>query len=178
MAGAGFHFDSRGIGKLLQQGRLQVPPNQRSYAWREKHIRNLFQDLNEAVSKGDGANEYFLGTIVLVQKGSETPSIVDGQQRLATTTILLARIRDRFLDLNRENSARSIEDSFLRNINRKTEREDPRIQLNIEDNEFFIQKILPPRLDLSSGKALHQSNKRLLRASKMANELTIDLVKH
>jgi hypothetical protein len=114
MAGPGFNFDSRGIGKLLQQGRLQVPPNQRSYAWREKHIRNLFQDLNEAISKGDANAEYFLGTIVLIQKGSETPSIVDGQQRLATTTILLARIRDRFLELNRENSARSIEDSFLR----------------------------------------------------------------
>jgi Protein of unknown function DUF262/Protein of unknown function (DUF1524) len=178
MAGVGFHFDSRGIGKLLQQGRLQVPPNQRSYAWREKHIRNLFQDLNEAISNGDGTNEYFLGTIVLVQKSSEEPSIVDGQQRLATTTILLARIRDRFLDLNRDNSARSIEDSFLRNINRKTELEDPRIQLNLEDNEFFIKKILPARLDLSSEKPLRPSNRRLLRASKMADELMKDLVKH
>src|SRR5258706_8278130 len=178
MAGVGFHFDSRGIGKLLQQGRLQVPPNQRSYAWREKHIRNLFQDLNEAISNGDGTNEYFLGTIVLVQKSAEEPSIVDGQQRLATTTILLARIRDRFLDLNRDNSARSIEDSFLRNINRKTELEDPRIQLNLEDNEFFIKKILPARLDLSSEKSLRPSNRRLLRASKMADELMKDLGKH
>lgn len=178
MAGPGFHFDSRGIGKLLQQGRLQVPPNQRSYAWREKHIRNLFQDLNEAISKGDASAEYFLGTIVLIQKGSETPSIVDGQQRLATTTILLARIRDRFLELNRENSARSIEDSFLRNINRRTELEDPRIQLNLEDNEFFIKKILPPRVDLSLEKTGRASNRRLLRASKMAGELMMDLVKH
>ena len=104
MSGSGFRFDSLGIGKLLHQGRLQVPGNQRSYAWREKHIRNLFQDLNEAVSKGDDGT-YFLGTIVLIQKGAETPSIVDGQQRIATTTILLARICDCFLNLNRDQSA-------------------------------------------------------------------------
>src|SRR5829696_5223939 len=106
MAGSGFRFDDVGIGKLLQQGRLLVPPNQRSYAWREKHVRYLLQDLNEAVYKGDGA-AYFLGTIVLIQKSTETPAIVDGQQRLATTTILLARIRDELLNLNREQSGRS-----------------------------------------------------------------------
>ena len=61
--------DGKGIGKFLREGRLQVPPNQRSYAWREKHIRNLLQDMNEAIEKGDA--EYFLGTIVLVRKDAD-----------------------------------------------------------------------------------------------------------
>ena len=89
-----FQFETRGIGKLLRQGRLEVPPNQRSYAWRATHIRNLLQDLNEALTRREKADEYFLGTIVLIDRPGEAPSIVDGQQRIATTTILRARIRD------------------------------------------------------------------------------------
>jgi hypothetical protein len=178
MAGTGFHFDNKGIGKFLREGRLQVPPNQRSYAWREKHIRNLLQDLNESVTKSD-SGEYFLGTIVLIQKGSDTPSIVDGQQRLATTTILLARIRDQFLRLKREGTARSIEESFLSNIDRSTELEVPRIHLNLEDNEYFIKKILPRlAMDESPESGMKASNRRLRRASEIANEFVSDIVKH
>ena len=44
MAGADLKIGVRGIGALLHEGRLQVPFNQRSYAWREKHVRNLLQN--------------------------------------------------------------------------------------------------------------------------------------
>ena len=36
-----YGFDHMGIGKLLKDGRLAVPPNQRSYAWEEKHVTDL-----------------------------------------------------------------------------------------------------------------------------------------
>jgi uncharacterized protein with ParB-like and HNH nuclease domain len=86
-----FEFSGFGVGELLKRGRLQVPPNQRSYAWEDRHVRNLLEDLNEAIS--NDADDYFLGTIVLISEGHGDPSIGDGQQRTATTTILLARIR-------------------------------------------------------------------------------------
>jgi uncharacterized protein with ParB-like and HNH nuclease domain len=114
-----FQFESMGIGRLLKQSRLMVPPNQRPYAWEERHVRDLFQDLNEALTKDD--EDYFLGTIVLIQSGRETSSIADGQQRLATATILLARIRDRLIRLSRQRRARSLDDMFLRNIDIDTE---------------------------------------------------------
>ena len=87
-----FDFDSMGIGDLLKKGLLTVPPNQRSYAWQEKHVRELLQDLNEAITNDDP--DYFLGTIVLVMKPDGVPSIADGQQRIATTSMILARMRD------------------------------------------------------------------------------------
>jgi hypothetical protein len=55
-----------------------------------RHVENMLQDLNEAITNDD--NEYFLGTIVLIQPPRAIPSIADGQQRLATVTILLARL--------------------------------------------------------------------------------------
>src|SRR5665213_1710679 len=105
MAGTRFEFADYGIGELLKRGRLQVPPNQRSYAWEERHIRSLFEDLNEAITNDE--DDYFLGTIVLVSDGVSDPSIEDGQQRIATTTILLARIRDKLFAINRAPGARS-----------------------------------------------------------------------
>src|SRR6185437_6895545 len=148
MASADLKIDHKGIGALLHEGRLQVPFNQRSYAWREKHVRNLLQDLDQEIERADGS-EYFLGTIVLIQKGSEPPTIVDGQQRLATVSILLARIRDHLIRLNRLGSAQSIEESFLTNIDRKTELRVSRLQLNLEDNAFYLDKILPPNVEVT-----------------------------
>lgn len=175
MASADLKIGVKGIGGLLHDGRLQVPFNQRSYAWREKHVRNLFQDLDEEIERGDGS-EYFLGTIVLIQKGSEPPTIVDGQQRLATISILLARIRDHLVKLNKVASAQSIEESFLTNIDRRTEQRVSRLQLNLEDNAFYLDKILPPNVEIAQPPA-SRSNRRLLRASNLAREKCDDLIK-
>src|SRR6516162_6565336 len=119
MAGTRFEFHGCGIGELLKRGRVQVPPNQRSYAWEERHVRNLLEDLSEAI--GNNAEDYFLGTIVVVSDGRADPSIADGQQRTATTTILLARIRDRLFSIGRGASARSIDTDFIRSTDRNTE---------------------------------------------------------
>ena len=119
MATGNFSFDIKSIGKLLKAERLAVPPNQRPYKWEETHIKNLLQDFDEAISNDD--QDYFLGTIVLVQQGRNRPSIQDGQQRLATTTILLARIRDMLHGVSRDASARSVDSDFIRDIDRTTE---------------------------------------------------------
>ena len=119
MATGNFSFDIKSIGKLLKAERLAVPPNQRSYKWEETHIKNLLQDFDEAISNDD--QDYFLGTIVLVQQGRNRPSIQDGQQRLATTTILLVRIRDMLHGVSRDATARSVDSDFIRDIDRTTE---------------------------------------------------------
>lgn len=51
-----------GIGHLLIDNKLVVPRHQRSYAWKEEHVKALFEDYSEAIRKKN--NEYFLGTIV------------------------------------------------------------------------------------------------------------------
>lgn len=183
-------FENKGIGKLLRQGRLDVPPNQRSYAWGETHIRNLLQDLNEAITQGGKGDEYFLGTIVLIGREGEAPSIVDGQQRIATVTVLLARIRDHLNSINRQPVGSYIEETFLSNIDIKSEARVPRIKLNLEDNEFFKSEILPKQIPADAAKAAKErkkfptpggvrpSNRRLIRASDMTREFVADVIKH
>jgi uncharacterized protein with ParB-like and HNH nuclease domain len=78
MASTKFQFEN-GIGSLLRDGRLVVPPNQRSYAWEDRHVQNLLQDLNEAITITNDQDEY-LGTIVLIEPPKTIPSIADGQE--------------------------------------------------------------------------------------------------
>ena len=185
-----FQFENKGVGKLLRQGRLDVPPNQRSYAWGETHIRNLLQDLNEAITQGGKGDEYFLGTIVLIGREGDAPSIVDGQQRIATITVLLARIRDHLNSINRQPVGSYIEETFLSNIDIKSEARVPRIKLNLEDNEFFTSQILPNQIPADAAKAakdrkktivpgqVRPSNRRLMRASDMTREFVSDVIKN
>src|SRR5688572_8068258 len=84
--------DHLGLGEILHTRKLSVPPNQREYSWTDKEVTTMLQDFAAAIH--DGGGDYFLGTIVVVAKDDNLFEIVDGQQRLATTAILFAAIRD------------------------------------------------------------------------------------
>ena len=181
MASTKFIFENKGIGSLLREGRLIVPPNQRSYAWEDRHVQNLLQDLNEAIANDQ--DEYFLGTVVLIEPPKTVPSIADGQQRIATATILLARIRDRLFTLKREAGAREVDNQYLRNTDMETEEQVPRLTLNLEDNDYFKASILASSNDSGFDPtaretlAIRPSNKRMLRASELIEEFIDVLLK-
>ena len=163
-----FDFDDMGIADLLRTGTLTTPPNQRSYAWQERHVKNFLEDISYAIETGE--DDYFLGTVVLIQRDREDPSIADGQQRIATTSIAIARIRDLFLTIGREQSARSIDSDFLRTVDRRSEATLARLNLNIEDNGYFQRTILASPLDSDFNAAVsinpsRASNARLKEAS-------------
>jgi Protein of unknown function DUF262/Protein of unknown function (DUF1524) len=122
-----------GLGGVLKQFRLVVPPNQREYSW-EEEVTTLFQDLTKAILDGEG--EYFLGTVVTIPRKPELLEIVDGQQRLATTAILLAEIRNYLL--GREDIiSESITNDFLTVIDRDKRERVAKLQMNSADNEYF-----------------------------------------
>src|SRR3990167_502662 len=108
-------FDRIGLGTILKRYRLAVPPNQRDYSWEDQHVKTLFNDLAEAISADE--SEYFLGTIVGVDKALNLLEIVDGQQRLATTVIFLCEVRNYLKDLEPIIS-QDITKSFLTDIDR------------------------------------------------------------
>ncbi len=166
-------FEHKGIGAVLSHNRLAVPLNQREYSWEEEHVRELFHDFANAIANNRGT--YFLGTIVLTRGDSDVPEVSDGQQRLATTTILLASIRDYFAQNGDSKRALSIEQDFLRTTDRRTTDTVPRLKLNVDDNEFFTRAIVSPpeskeRKNVVPKKASHQR-------IKMASELAAKHIK-
>jgi len=103
-------FQEIGLGGILKAYRLKVPSNQREYSWTEREVTTLFTDLAKAISN-ERTEDYFLGTIVTIPRAHDVLEVADGQQRLATTAILLAEIRN-YLKPNEELIAESIEREF------------------------------------------------------------------
>jgi hypothetical protein len=128
------------IGRALAANDLEVPVNQRSYRWEEKHIKELFDDLATAIDLGD--NEYFLGSIVVIKNDEGRPQVVDGQQRLATTMILLAAIRDYFYKDGQKERAQSIENDYLMKLSLRTEEKEPKLVLSDTDRDYFQKRML------------------------------------
>src|SRR4051794_7546196 len=97
-------YDMVGIGSLVARDEFRVPIYQRSYAWPGEAVEEFFYDLQLALD--EGAPDYFLGTIVLTpSKEDRRTVVIDGQQRLATTSILLAVIRDLWGDRGEDERA-------------------------------------------------------------------------
>ncbi len=127
----------------------------------------MFGDL--AVAIRNRKSSYFLGTIVLT--GGDIPQVVDGQQRLATTAILLAAIRDYFY-LNKEDLLyQSINHDFLYIVARELRDTVPRLMLNTVDNEFFKQRVLSlPTSAERSIQPSRPSHKLIEQAANIAKE--------
>jgi uncharacterized protein with ParB-like and HNH nuclease domain len=159
-----------GIGHAIADNKLMVPIYQRSYAWEKDNITNLYQDWSEAIRRGD--QEYFLGSIVVAHSDQNTYHIIDGQQRLATTSIFLAAIRDYFHAKGELKRAAKVQNDYLLTTDIGTLDELPRLQLNSIDHDFFYKGILlspddPQRKNLHLNNP-RKSHQRLQQASDLA----------
>ena len=84
---------------ILSNNKYSIDYFQREYRWRKENIDQLIDDLYNAFradyrpehSTKDVANyaSYFMGSIVVIAKDDATMSIIDGQQRITSLTLLL-----------------------------------------------------------------------------------------
>ncbi len=158
------------IGHALRDKTLFVPPNQRDYAWKEKHVEDLYSDLSQAIAKN--APEYFLGSIVVIKSEDNRFMVVDGQQRLATSLILLAAIRDFFNEADPDRGLK-FEREYVLASPYKSKELMPHLYLNDRDHEYFFQRVLLPRSDerrtkREKEKPTKQSHQRIGAAAKIA----------
>ena len=128
-----FGFEQAGIGSLLRHNLLRVPTNQREYAWTEREVGQLFTDFARSINAN---SDYFLGTIVTIPRPTGFLEVVDGQQRLATSAILLSAIRMYMREIN-ENMLEQAVGDFLTGIDRARRIRVPRMTLNTSDHELF-----------------------------------------
>lgn len=149
--------DQAGLGSILRQYTVIVPPNQREYVCTKVEARQLFRDFSRAISEG---GSYFLGTIVSIPRSNSRLEVIDGQQRLATTAIFLAAIRDHLRSKHEDILVRALDNEFLTVIDRTKRVTLPRMSLNVADNQFFAAIIEGNR-----PKPLHASHTRLLAAA-------------
>jgi len=64
-----------------------VPLYQRNFAWGEKEISQLLQDIYESFDKNSEGN-YFIGSLVVLRRKNGDFEVIDGQQRLTAITLI------------------------------------------------------------------------------------------
>jgi Protein of unknown function DUF262/Protein of unknown function (DUF1524) len=158
-------FQQVGLGGILRGYRLAVPAHQREYSWTEEEVRTLLQDFAKAIAE---PSEYFLGTVVTVPKSPDMLEIIDGQQRLATTAIFLAQVRN-YLAKQEPLIAESINNGFLTDIDRHRRERVSKLTLNLDDNEYFRILITASEPNLMP-RPLRQSHQLIWDAFRVATD--------
>jgi hypothetical protein len=163
----GLSFEERGIANALTQRILRVPLNQRSYAWDEDAVQTLLDDLHRAFDGGERI--YFLGTIVLTRGPNNQWQVADGQQRLATISIVIAAVRDYLIELGDEQGAKKYQSMYLLDYDVRKKDSTPKLYLNFEDHDFFRDMILkPPAERVEYAGQSFESHERLKAAATLA----------
>lgn len=92
-----------------------VPDYQRQYSWGEEQWEAMWADINSIEKE----RTHFMGSLVVIERsdGINSPNkleIVDGQQRLATLSIILAVIREKYYKEGCDIKAKDINDRYLK----------------------------------------------------------------
>ncbi len=163
-----------GVGHLLADRYIVVPPYQRAYSWTDEQITDLLRDLSDAIRSKD--SEYFLGTIVLTKNNEGSHFVIDGQQRLATVSILICAIRNYFYTIGDKERGDLLHQGYLAKKDLRELTETAHLKLIAADNGFYESAILsrshsaPPARKASRKKQGPASHTRLEQALRLATE--------
>lgn len=171
-----------GIGQLINERRyFAVPRHQRDYAWPIGSVEQFLNDVTSAMKNGD--SDYFMGLIVLVDTddpSSERYEILDGQQRLATTTMVYAAIRNWMKTNGFDDEGTKIQDQFIGISEIGVAQDELRIVLNLNNQKLFQEivvnqcsdALIEKRID-EAGK--HSSDKKLAEAAALCRRNIVQL---
>jgi len=158
---ANIDFEKDTIGHFIADNFLRVPLYQRSFAWELSHVQDLFNDI-----KDSNFEDYFLGTLVVTDKGDYLET-VDGQQRIATISLFLIAVRD-VLRTNYNDKAKYIEHEYILKEALRDEDKKPKLSLNNIDNSFYFERFVQSNQNLEAEK---ESHRRLLNAYESAKSI-------
>jgi len=127
------------ITQFLELNKIQfvIPVYQRNYDWSIPQCQQLLNDILE-VAENDHINAHFIGSIVFIHDDLYTSNtvkeltIIDGQQRLTTLTLIYLVIYQLAQDINHDELANEIMDTYI--INKYIREENYRIKLKLTDN--------------------------------------------
>lgn len=159
------------LSDIIGNGKIyKVPSYQRDYSWKLDHWEDLWADIQAIL---DGERVHYMGSIVLQNKGEKNYSVIDGQQRLATLTLIVLAIikviqnlADRNIDkANNEERIKLLKTKFLGDRDPGSLTYSAKLELNENNNNFFQSHLLVFRPPINE-KTLRDSDKLLWEAYK------------
>lgn len=157
------------FGDLIGNGKIyQVPPFQRDYSWDEENWEDLWQDI--LVLHTDPNASHYMGALVLQNSATSDREfkIIDGQQRLATLSIISIAIIEKIQQLverNQDPEANQerqeiLKRTYLSDRDPRSLRYSSKLLLN-QNNEAFYQSNLINLKKPHNIRSLSKSNQLL-----------------
>jgi hypothetical protein len=153
--------------ELFGNGRIyRVPPYQRDYSWEEEQWEDLWNDVLELRPEPD--DRHYMGALVVEAKSDREFLIIDGQQRLATLSLLaLAAIAKLHAmadggtdpDGNRERAS-ALRNRFIGEKDPASLVESSKLFLNETDDAFYQDYLVQLRRPMNP-RGLPRSNRLL-----------------
>lgn len=147
---------------------FEILPPQRRFKWDRQQVDQLWEDIRKAHTSNH--DSYFLGTLLLVPTNPRKLSVIDGQQRLTTVSLLLAVLRDQCMNFpgteGLERRAHGIQRLITRVDNDGHPTGDMVITLQDADNSIYAK--LTEKLNSTSNSIPGKS--RLARAVRLLRE--------
>eukprot|EP01084_Bolivina_argentea_P283928 486420_1 len=138
---------------------IVLPVFQRKYCWKQQQFRLYWKDLNDIASQN---KKHHIGRFTVFENKNEIV-IMDGQQRITTTLVVIISIRDQFIKYNKTRKHPTI-DTIITTINsvlfntvkrskHRNYKNAKQLQNYDEKNETKDENIWSiPKLDISEGK--------------------------
>ncbi|WP_338869425.1 DUF262 domain-containing HNH endonuclease family protein [Spirosoma sp. SC4-14] len=154
---------------IIGNGKIyQVPVYQRNYSWKEDNWEDLWNDI---VSLSEPESVHYMGSIVLQNQGEKKYTIIDGQQRLVTLSIivfavikLIQELADKHIDeaANRERIS-LLSSKFLEDKDPASLTYSSKLSLNENNNSFYQSHLMVFRPPINE-RTLRDSDKLLWKA--------------
>ncbi len=142
MAKIQFETTNQFLRRIMGNGlRYEVPRFQRDYSWNEEHWNELWKD----ITSQDSREQHYMGCLVFQSLDQNYFLVIDGQQRLATVSIMILAAlyelqsliqKGQHIDQNKER-LEAMKNSFIGSTNPVTLSIQNKLVLNRNNNGYF-----------------------------------------
>ncbi len=189
MAATNFNTENRTYRQLLGNGlTYHIPPFQRDYSWDEEEWEDLWIDILGTFPTQNGSESepaHYMGYLVLQTRDNRIFSVIDGQQRLTTLSLiviasmrLLKRLVSEGVDSdNNQKRLEQLRASYIGYLDPVTLASQNKLQLN-RNNDTYYRDYLVPLADQLPQRGFPASTHAMRRAFEWFERKLRDYVKN
>ena len=138
---------------LTENKKYVIPPYQRPYSWSKDNAEQLVDDIYQSFKSEE--KEYFIGSMICINKDHNTFEVVDGQQRLTTLSLIVSQLKSTI-------SHQGVKDDLQKRILPidvySDETDEPRLRVRNKEYALYKHFILQGKKDYKPEKPTDTEN--------------------